>query len=384
MTWCRFRTFWTSTRNSGSASGGNGHVLDHRHRPASIPPSDAAPAESARPIARTDSISAGSNAGRAPNASRRSCQISSTRRCSRSRTSARLIAVLLDQQHRLRLARNQQVEPHVGVAGEAQVAAVQQVAGGRPVRQNRQHRPGRLLQASRTATAPRRGMRGSGCGRQRRLGGQGQRALRADQQPGQIEMPVGQHAVEMVAAAIDRALGLMAPDQILVPAQAARPTGRSARVSADRRRRSAPSTSGSRPTSITCPSASTTCSRRTCRRVEPYFGQWLPGGVDGDHAAERGHGAVGRVGTEEAPAAAQMGVEPFVDHARLNADRLAVGAQQPVQMPREIQHESRPERFARRTRAGAPGVERDLLLGGVPDAWPRRRRCSADGRRPAA
>ena len=55
--------------------------------------------------------------------------------------------MILDEQHRLGFAGNQQLVANVGLAGEAQVAAIHQVAGGRFERGDFQRRVGGLVEA---------------------------------------------------------------------------------------------------------------------------------------------------------------------------------------------------------------------------------------------
>ena len=159
-----------------------------RRAPAGWAPSpDTAPAAPCRPAARTRSVSSSSNACRAPKASRFCCHISSTSRCSRSRTSS-------------------------GSSPSCSTSSTASVSGGisrskrgsasrarlrwrRSIRsqavgllgQDVGHRPGRLLQAveqqQRHAAMTRQRLGG-----QRGLGDQRQRAFRAGQQPGQVEV----------------------------------------------------------------------------------------------------------------------------------------------------------------------------------------------------
>ncbi len=108
------------------------------------------------------------------------------------------------------------------------------------------------------------------------------------------------------------------------------------------------------------------------------------GGVDGDHAADRGHRRVGRIGTEEAAVTPQVGVEPLVDNARLHADRLRFDADHAPQVLGEIDDQSRPQRFAGHAAAAAAGVERDVFFGGILHAGGHVGRRCADAPRPAA
>ncbi len=172
------------------------------------------------------------------------------------------------------VGRDQQVEMHDALAGQAQVPAIHQVAGARAQRHDFLHRLGRALQAiehqQRHAAMFRQGLRGHD-----RFGDQGQRSFGADDQLGQIQMTVGQHVGQLVAGAIDQALRLMAIDRRLSRAESIRPVaspaGRGATAHRNGRPRAARGrlrSPGRRPARVAgC------C---TCRRAEPYFSQWLP------------------------------------------------------------------------------------------------------------
>ena len=94
-------------------------------------------------------------------------------------------------------------------------------------------------------------------------------------------------------------------------------------------------------------------------------------GVAGDHAADRGDGAGGRVGAEAASPRPQLGGQPLVRHSRLHPDRFPVDADDAAEEPGEVDHQSRAERFAGRAAAGSAGVNGDALLGGVLQAGRR-------------
>ena len=128
-----------------------------RPAPAGSGPSrDTAPAAPCRPGARTAPSRRASKACRAPNASRRCCQSSSTSRCSRSRTSSGSSPSCSTSSTASVSGGNQLVETRLGLAGEAQVPAVHQVAGRGLARQDLRAPRGRPSPGSRTAAAPRR------------------------------------------------------------------------------------------------------------------------------------------------------------------------------------------------------------------------------------
>ena len=91
-------------------------------------------------------------------------------------------------------------------------------------------------------------------------------------------------------------------------------------------------------------------------------------GVAGDHAADGGDGAGGRIGAEAASPQPQLGGQPLVRHSRLHPDRLPLNADDAAEEPGEVDHQSRAERLAGCAAAGSAGVDGDALLGGVLEA----------------
>ena len=110
----------------------------------------------------------------------------------RRRARGRAVGLVLDQQHRLGRGRHQgRHRLGVAAARQAQQPAVDQLAGGRlrsaASARTARRAASRLAKPSSTSARP----PGSGIGAQRRLGEHGQRPLRADQQPGQVQVAVG-------------------------------------------------------------------------------------------------------------------------------------------------------------------------------------------------
>ena len=98
----------------------------------------------------------------------------------------RVCAVALHQQHGLGIGGNQKLVPRIDLPGEAQVPAVHQVARPQLVRRKLRRRGGGVVQRVEEQQHA-RGEIGQRHRAQRGLGHQGQRALAADQQPGQVD-----------------------------------------------------------------------------------------------------------------------------------------------------------------------------------------------------
>jgi len=88
-------------------------------------------------------------------------------------------------------------------------------------------------------------------------------------------------------------------------------------------------------------------------------------GIDADHAADGRDRAGGRIGGEDSTASPQMGVQPFVNDSCLHADRVASGAHDAAKVFREIDDDPRSDGSPGDARAGAAGVDGDLLLLGI-------------------
>ena len=142
----------------------------------------------------------------------------------------RRFALLLDQQHRLGLARNQELVTHVVLACEIQMTPIHQVAGHRLERLEFEHRIGRLVEAvehQEHAAAMHRERVDAHGG----IDHERERALAADQQLRQIELAfiedIVEHVVERVAAAIHQTLGtVLGRSASRVAAPDLPPTGR--------------------------------------------------------------------------------------------------------------------------------------------------------------
>ena len=171
----------------------------------------------------------------------------------------RVVAVLLDQHHRLGLGRDQPLEPRLGFAGQAHVAAVHQFAGRHAVGEDVADRPRGLLDAVEQQQGHAAMLRPRP-DRQRGLGHQRQRAFRPHQEPGHVETAVAQNARQVVPAMALRAFRLVLADQLGVADQQLGQPVDQFRACAGVRRLAmlGHRPSGSRPNSRTWPSASTT------------------------------------------------------------------------------------------------------------------------------
>ena len=276
---------------------------------------------------------------------------------------AGIVPFVFHQEEGFRFRRDQQVEADFAFPRHGQVAAVHQVAGRGLRGQDLADGPRRLLQAleqqQHDGAMPRQRLRGQGG-----LGNQGQRSFRARQQPGQVEMVRRQHVGEVVSAAAQRALGLALADQAgMLRQEGDQPIDQVALAkigvltdSLDQR------------CAVELQQLAVGQRDLQAADVTPHRAVLQPaaaGGVAGDHAADGGDGAVGRVGAEKASPQPQLGREPLVDHARLHAAQFSLEAEDAAEEPGEIQHQPGAERFAGHAAAGAVGVHGDVLLGGV-------------------
>ena len=88
-------------------------------------------------------------------------------------------------------------------------------------------------------------------------------------------------------------------------------------------------------------------------------------GIQCDDAAHRRDGAVRGIGPEQAPEVVQMLIQQRMNDARLNADRFRLGADDAPHVAGEIDDQSAAQRFAGQPAAGAAGMYRQPILGGV-------------------
>ena len=277
VTWCCLSTFCIRTRKSGSAAGGT--AMSSMNGSGRVEPfrrySVGTTLRASRQYSSISSRSCGLHARR--NASR-------FLRRTRSTTCAELVAhvgqrvaVLLDQQHRLGLGRDQQVVAHVALAGQAQVPAIHQVAGAGLQRQDLHAPPWPRFPGDRRAAAPRRGACGSGCVATVASVIRASVPSEPTSSSRQVEVAVGEHVGQVIAAAIDQALRLVVGDQLGSSRRATRP-GESTSSSRARGSASAPvarrAARGRPPAPCRRPARS--AGSATCRRAEPYFSQWLP------------------------------------------------------------------------------------------------------------
>jgi len=89
------------------------------------------------------------------------------------------------------------------------------------------------------------------------------------------------------------------------------------------------------------------------------------GRVDRDHAADGGHVAANRIGSEAATVLRELGIEPFQRHPSLDTNCVFIDADDAPQVFREVKHHARPQGAAGRAGAGSAGVDRDALFAGV-------------------
>ena len=170
------------------------------------------------------SVSSWSKAERAPAASRFCWKTSSTSRCVRWRTSTGSSPSYSTSSRASVSAGIKHIEADFAFPGEAHVAAVHQVAGRRLRGQDFAEGAGGLVQALEQqqdhAAMPRQRLRGQG-----RLGDQAERPFRARRQPRQIQRVLAKDVGEVVAAAFQRALGLVPADHVGVVAAGVQPGG---------------------------------------------------------------------------------------------------------------------------------------------------------------
>ena len=245
------------------------------------------------------------------------------------------------------------------------MATVHQVADGRPVRKNLQHGLTRLFQAveqqQREPPMPRQ-----------RLGATtasviGPTFLRSDQQTRQVQVIVGKHVEQVIAAAIDGALGLLPANEIApVAEQAGQPVHQFplARIGV-----------------LACAALKRLAPRFHHRAVgqndlerqdvatggtvlEPA----APCSIDGDHAAHGRHAAAGGVRAEQAVAAPQERVEPLVHDSRLHANPILFCMDHAAQMLGEVNDQARSQRLAGHAGAGPTRVNGDSLVAGIAHA----------------
>jgi len=116
------------------------------------------------------------------------------------------------QQHRLGLTGNENIESWFGLAHQAQMAAVHQVARAGLVGhdfQNRARRPIQAVEQQQRHAAIARQFHGPQGGFRH----QSQRPFRTDQQPRQVQMAVVDEIGQVVAAAAVQAVGLVSLDE---------------------------------------------------------------------------------------------------------------------------------------------------------------------------
>ena len=168
----------------------------------------------------------------------------------------------------------------------------------------------------------------------------------------------------MIAAAVHRARGLFLPDQVSRPAEQAGQPGYQVAFSGIRVRTGAV---GQRlaPRLDDLPVGQNDFQRDHVPARGTVLRPTAAGGVDGDDAAHRRHAAVGRVGTEDPSALPEVMIEPFVDQTRLHPHPVLAGVFHPPKVLRKIDDQAPAKQCAGRARAGAAGVERNLLLGGI-------------------
>ena len=243
------------------------------------------------------------------------------------------------------------------------MAAVHQIAGRRTPRQDQRHRPRGLVQAFMQqqdhAAMPRQALGG-----QRGLRDQAQRALGTDHHARQIDRLLADNVGQVVTATIQRAPGLLAADDV---GRGREDRGEAvdqfplAGIAVD---------AGPRDNRLAAEFQHLPVRQHDLEALDvpPHGAVFQParaGGVDGDHAADRGHRRIGRIGPEGPAPRPQVGVEPLVDDPRLHADRFWIDAQDPPQVLREVNDQPRPERFAGHAAAAAAGVQRDAFFGRV-------------------
>jgi hypothetical protein len=291
-----------------------------------------------------------------------------------------VVSLLLDQHNGFHVRGDESAVARIGFASDAEQPPVEQITGAHAHASGFKRNSSRGVQSiakqehDPLVTRQR-------IGAHRRFGDQRERSLGTNQQAGEVDLPIGQDVVQLIARTIHLAPRAMRLDHRRLATREVRDTAHQ-RVQAFRAALAWPRVAWASRASRTLVAGfflhgrvsiqfdDLSVRQHHLQRFDP-----IPGGpvtqpvaaspVQRQHASHGGHMRHRRIGAEEPTSRGEELIQLSMHDAGLHTDAVGLNVEYSAHEMREVNDQARPQRFAGESRSRAAGVNGNAVVGGI-------------------